>query len=47
MEERRKSKRFTVNMKAKYFLEEREESKKECTVININLRGGRFRTLYP
>jgi len=39
MEERRKSKRFTVSLKAQYFLKERKGSGKECTVININRSG--------
>lgn len=44
MEERRKSKRFTINLKAQYSQEERkgkgrEGKGKECTVINISRTG--------
>lgn len=39
MEERRKSKRFTINLKAQYSQEERKGKGKECTVINISRTG--------
>jgi len=39
MEERRKSKRFTINLKARYFLKGSKGNWEECTVINISHDG--------
>ena len=39
MEGKRKSRRFTTNLKAQYFLGDSKENEKECTVINISGNG--------
>ena len=39
MEGKRKSRRFTTNLKAQYFLGESKGSGKECTVINVSSNG--------
>ena len=39
MEGKRKSRRFTTNLKAQYFLGENKGSGKECTVINVSSNG--------
>ncbi len=39
MESRKKFHRFNVEMKGRYFLEEKEDEWKECTVINISREG--------
>ena len=39
MERERKSRRFTTNLKAQYFLGESKGSGKECTVINVSSNG--------
>ena len=39
MERERKSRRFTTNLKAQYFLGESKGNGKECTVINVSSNG--------
>ena len=39
MEDRRRSKRLAINLKARYFLEEKKGNGGECTVINISRNG--------
>ena len=39
MEEKRKFRRFSTNLKAQYFLEESKENRKECTIINVSRNG--------
>ncbi|MCK5186944.1 MAG: PilZ domain-containing protein [Deltaproteobacteria bacterium] len=39
VEGKRKSKRFTTNLKAQYFLGESKGNGKECTVINVSGNG--------
>ena len=39
MEGKRKSRRFTTNLKAQYFLEESKRNGKECTIINVSSNG--------
>ena len=39
MEGKRKSRRFTTNLKAQYVLGRSQESEKECTVINVSGNG--------
>ena len=39
MEEKRKSKRFPINLKAQYFLNERGKTGTECTIINVSRDG--------
>ena len=39
MEEKRKSRRYTTNLKAQYFLGDSKGYGKECTVINVSGNG--------
>ncbi len=39
IEGKRKSKRFTTNLKAQYFLGESKGNGKECTIINVSSNG--------
>ena len=39
MAEKRKAKRFPINLKAHYFPGEERESGKECTIINVSRDG--------
>lgn len=39
MKGKRKSKRFTTNLKGRYVLESSEGNEKECTVINVSGNG--------
>ncbi len=40
MAEKRKAKRFPINLKAHYFSSEERGNRKECTIINVSRNGG-------